>query len=86
MRTWIVRSLLRVEIWDTRHCEERSDEAIHPFTANGLLRYARNDDFMFGGLPPLNVHKARRALVDIGADRLKLIGTTHQFHLLDRFG
>src|ERR1700727_1053549 len=30
-----------------RHCEERSDEAIHPFVArqNGLLRSARNDDF-----------------------------------------
>jgi hypothetical protein len=29
-----------------RHCEERSDEAIHSFFArrNGLLRFARNDD------------------------------------------
>jgi hypothetical protein len=27
-----------------RHCEERSDEAIHSFfAANGLLRFARND-------------------------------------------
>ena len=33
-----------------------------------------------------NVGKARRALVDIGADRLELIGATHQFHLLDGFG
>src|SRR5882757_7412262 len=46
---------------------------------------ARNDDFMFGRLSPLDVDEARRALVDIGADRLKLIGPTHQFHLLDRF-
>jgi len=29
-----------------RHCEERSDEAIHSFTVwpNGLLRFARNDE------------------------------------------
>jgi hypothetical protein len=33
-----------------------------------------------------DIHKARRALVDIGADRLKLIGPAHQFHLLDGFG
>ena len=33
-----------------------------------------------------DIRKTRRALVDIGTDRLKLIGTTHQFHLLDGFG
>jgi hypothetical protein len=33
-----------------------------------------------------DIRKARRALVDIGADRLELIGPTHQFHLLDGFG
>jgi hypothetical protein len=29
-----------------RHCEERSDEAIHSFFSrpDGLLRFARNDD------------------------------------------
>ena len=29
-----------------RHCEERSDEAIHPFFGDlhGLLRFARNDE------------------------------------------
>src|SRR5207245_11044093 len=28
-----------------RHCEERSDEAIHAFSRqDGLLRFARNDD------------------------------------------
>jgi len=26
-----------------RHCEERSDEAIHLLRLNGLLRFARND-------------------------------------------
>jgi hypothetical protein len=26
--------------WEIRHCEERSDEAIHSFVANGLLRGA----------------------------------------------
>jgi hypothetical protein len=31
----------------TRHCEERSDEAIHG-AANGLLRLARNDEQMLG--------------------------------------
>ena len=32
--------------WFSRHCEERSDEAIHSFLAlrHGLLRFARNDD------------------------------------------
>jgi hypothetical protein len=33
-----------------------------------------------------DIRKARRALVDIGADRLELIGAAHQFHLLDLFG
>jgi hypothetical protein len=30
-----------------RHCEEQSDEAIHPTAKrkNGLLRFARNDGF-----------------------------------------
>jgi hypothetical protein len=29
----------------SRHCEKRSDEAIHMFwLPNGLLRFARNDD------------------------------------------
>jgi hypothetical protein len=32
-----------------------------------------------------NIGEAWRALVDVGADRLELIGATHQFHLLDRF-
>jgi hypothetical protein len=26
-----------------RHCEERSDEAIHDVAADGLIRFARND-------------------------------------------
>jgi hypothetical protein len=35
-----------------RHCEERSDEAIHlgeGSGATGLLRFARNDDYCAGG-------------------------------------
>src|ERR1700761_4131673 len=36
--------------------------------------------------PSSNIGKTRRALVDIGAHRLKLIGPAHQFHLLDGFG
>jgi hypothetical protein len=33
----------------TRHCEERSDEAIHSFLSlHGLLRFARNDGFKSG--------------------------------------
>jgi hypothetical protein len=34
-----------------RHCEERSDEAIHPFCRwmDGLLRFARNDEEAFKG-------------------------------------
>jgi len=34
---------------DVRHCEERSDEAIHSFFTrrNGLLRFARNDDLSY---------------------------------------
>jgi hypothetical protein len=37
----------------SRHCEERSDEAIHSFFArlDGLLRFARND----GSTPGLSV-------------------------------
>src|SRR3979490_29584 len=32
-------------IWLNRHCEERSDEAIHPsLSIHGLLRFARNDE------------------------------------------
>jgi len=38
------------------------------------------------GMCASNVREARRALVDIGADRLELIGAAHQFHLLDGFG
>jgi hypothetical protein len=37
---------------DTRHCEERSDEAIHlreGSGADGLLRFARNDGYWAGG-------------------------------------
>src|SRR5881398_1001624 len=34
----------------------------------------------------LSIREARRALVDIGADRLELIGAAHQFHLLGGFG
>ena len=32
-------------VFDRRHCEERSDEAIHSFflRRDGLLRFARND-------------------------------------------
>src|SRR6478672_11692919 len=41
----------------------------------------RNDGERFS-----NIREARRALVDIGTDRLKLIGPAHQFHLLDGFG
>ena len=33
-----------------------------------------------------DVGEPRRALVDIGAHRLKLIGSAHQLHLLDGFG
>src|SRR3954471_11225118 len=29
----------------SRHCEERSDEAIESCLATGLLRFARNDDY-----------------------------------------
>src|SRR3979490_428814 len=38
---------------DRRHCEERSDEAIHAFFArrDGLLRFARND----GSTPELSL-------------------------------
>ena len=37
-----------------RHCEERSDEAIHSFVArqDGLLRFARNDVIMRSPRPP----------------------------------
>ena len=36
---------IRVTRLNRRHCEERSDEAIHSFFAlqDGLLRFARND-------------------------------------------
>src|SRR5450756_2680581 len=41
----------------------------------------RNDG---DGLP--HIRKTRRALFDVGAHGLELIGATHQFHLLDGFG
>src|SRR5580704_11869591 len=45
------------------------------------LRYTpRNDE------KSSNIRKARRALFDVGADRLDLVGSAHQFHLLDGFG
>jgi hypothetical protein len=46
------------------------------------LRYTPRND----GERLSNVGKARRALVDIGAHRLELVGPAHQFHLLDGFG
>src|SRR3979490_1485702 len=33
-----------------------------------------------------NIRETRRAFLDIGTDRLELVGAAHQFHLLDRFG
>src|SRR5664279_3605168 len=33
-----------------------------------------------------SIRKARRALFDVGADRLELVGPAHQFHLLNRLG
>src|SRR4029078_5058086 len=34
----------QLEAMFLRHCEERSDEAIHLSPCRGLLRFARNDD------------------------------------------
>jgi hypothetical protein len=45
--TWRHRrpAISRRSKWSFRHCEERSDEAIHSFLLrDGLLRFARNDD------------------------------------------
>jgi hypothetical protein len=46
------------------------------------LRYTPRND----GESLSNVGEARRALFDIGAHRLELVGTAHPFHLLDGFG
>jgi hypothetical protein len=45
-----------------RHCEERSDEAIHRAARKkaGLLRFARNDDLR-NGPPPSNLFVRQRA-------------------------
>ncbi len=65
--------------------DQTSDVQLHigEFGDSGLVSLCytpRNDK----GLS--NIGKARRALVDIGADRLELIGAAHQFHLLGGFG
>src|SRR6266480_1715234 len=61
-----------------RHCEERSDEAIHGATKrkHGLLRFARNDG---GGSALLrrNIAKLGRMLSDI-------VGTVFEMHTLVR--
>jgi hypothetical protein len=44
-------------------------------------RPPRNDDEHLS-----HINKARRALFDVGADGLELIGSAHQFHLLNGFG
>ena len=69
---------------DTRHCEERSDEAIHQRVAggSGLLRCARNDDerggvlVLHGGADPL-LPEAMRETVFPGAPRATLAEAGH---------
>src|SRR6266481_713123 len=50
-----------------RHCEERSDEAIHPFfrRPDGLLRFARNDEEK----PSLDRSQMLHLVGDLGGNR-----------------
>src|ERR1700681_731586 len=73
---------------------ERSGFDRHGRTCSGHPRLcftAARKTWITGTSPAMtvwdsNVGEARRALVDIGAHRLELIGPAHQFHLLDGFG
>src|ERR1700722_2510182 len=68
-----VRALASLEGW--QHGVEPSFEA-------RKKERAPQDD----GSNLSNTGNAPRALFDVGADRLELVGSAHQFHLLDGFG
>src|ERR1700722_19293964 len=69
------------------HGEERVFARLEPWETNfAILRDAAKRPLLRMRPCPSNVGEARRALVDIGAHCLELIGSAHQFHLLDGFG
>src|SRR5438309_7710452 len=65
IRSWMSRTIFVMSLLSPRHCEERSDEAIHPSLrgSDGLLRFARNDGAgsSFAALPLLHARIERVA-------------------------
>src|SRR5258708_17456092 len=70
----------------SRHPEERAVARVSKDEPRRLVHPSRLAEDGSRLRMTSNVGETRRALVDIGADRLELIGFAHQFHLLDGLG